>query len=132
VAVPGERGEAARALGTAVARTRHRVLKAGRRPAEPHGRPPRRAGVSGRLPFRARRRRAKQLCVQAGPCPKPVSVGKCAGRHALTRRLCRPRPRLPGGRATRCAQGRERNCRPAGAPQRRAATKPMASQAAEP
>jgi hypothetical protein len=55
VAAPGERGEVARALGTAVARARHRVLKAGRWPAEPHGRPPRRAGVSGRLSFRARR-----------------------------------------------------------------------------
>jgi hypothetical protein len=56
VAAPGTRGEAARALGTAVARACHRALKAGRRPAEPHGRPPRRAGVSGRLSTRARRR----------------------------------------------------------------------------
>jgi hypothetical protein len=40
VAVPGEHGEAARALGTAVARARHHALKAGRWPTELHGRPP--------------------------------------------------------------------------------------------
>jgi hypothetical protein len=60
VAAPSDRGEAAGALGTFVARARHRALKAGHWPAEPHGRPPRRAGVSGCLSFRACRRRVKQ------------------------------------------------------------------------
>jgi hypothetical protein len=61
VAAPGEHGEAARALGTAVVRAHHRALKAGRWPVEPHERPPRRARVSGRLLFWAHCRRAKQM-----------------------------------------------------------------------
>jgi hypothetical protein len=57
VAAPGARGEAARALGTAVASARPACFVLGRRPAEPHGRPSRRARVSRRFSTRARRRR---------------------------------------------------------------------------
>jgi hypothetical protein len=46
-AAPGERGDAAHAISTAVASAHPACSMLGRRPAEPRGTPPRRAEASG-------------------------------------------------------------------------------------
>jgi hypothetical protein len=131
VAAPGARGEAARALGTAVACARPRTLRAWPSASQAAWEAAVTRRVLGATIVLGSPSPCKRLCVFAGLRPVRLFAGGSAGRRTSSRRRRESRPRLPGGRATRRSRGRERACRPAGAPQRHAVNKLVANQATE-